>query len=66
MNLPPYLNFPVLISAAVALRQVLPTDADSLLKISFYDARPARDIADAAAMQAKFMPTTRRGRPFIG
>jgi ribosomal-protein-alanine N-acetyltransferase len=35
------------------LRQVLPTDADSLLEISFYDARPARDIADAAVMQAK-------------
>jgi ribosomal-protein-alanine N-acetyltransferase len=53
MNLPPYLNFPVLVSAAVALRQVLPTDADSLLEISFYDARSARDIADAAAMQVK-------------
>lgn len=53
MNLPPYHHFPELTSSAVVLRQVSPADANSLLEISFYDARPAHSLADAAAMQEK-------------
>lgn len=61
MSLPPYPHFPELASAAVRLRQVEPADAHSLLEISFYDARPARDAADAAAMQAKIDADYRAG-----
>ena len=61
LNLPPYPRFPVLASAAVRLRQVRPADADSLLEISFYDARPARDAADAAEMQARINADYRYG-----
>lgn len=53
MKLPPYPVFPVLASATVLLRQVLPTDAASLFEISFYDALPAQNAREAAEMQEK-------------
>ncbi|MCI1186406.1 GNAT family N-acetyltransferase [Hymenobacter sp. DH14] len=53
MNLPPYSRFPVLASATVLLRPVQPADAESLFEISFYDARPAQNPPEAAAMQAR-------------
>ncbi|MBD2721932.1 GNAT family N-acetyltransferase [Hymenobacter armeniacus] len=61
MNLPPFHSFPVLTSGTVLLRQVEPADASSLLEISFYDARPARNPGEAAQMQQKINADYRAG-----
>ncbi|GAB3857166.1 hypothetical protein GCM10028822_30430 [Hymenobacter terrigena] len=61
MNLPPYPIFPVLISGAVLLRQVMPADSSSLLEISFYDARLAQTAQEAAEMQEKIKADYQRG-----
>ncbi|MBO2009359.1 GNAT family N-acetyltransferase [Hymenobacter negativus] len=53
MNLPPFPRFPELTSGVVTLRQVSSADASSLFEITFYDARPARDLAEAAEMEEK-------------
>ncbi|HEX8328150.1 MAG TPA: GNAT family N-acetyltransferase [Hymenobacter sp.] len=61
MNLPPYPSFPVLSSGVVTLRQVLPADSNSLFEISFYDARPAQNLTEAAEMQEKINADYQRG-----
>ncbi|GAB3869275.1 hypothetical protein GCM10028824_15950 [Hymenobacter segetis] len=61
MNLPPYPVFPVLASATVRLRQVVPADSSSLLEISFYNARPAQNAPEAAEMQEKINADYRNG-----
>ncbi len=53
MNLPPYSNFPELISDTLILREILSGDIESLIEISFYDARPAVTAKDAAEMQER-------------
>jgi ribosomal-protein-alanine N-acetyltransferase len=51
MNLPPYSLFPELSNGRLRLRAVTSADLESLMEISFYDAKPAKSIAEAAQMQ---------------
>lgn len=53
MNLPPYQNFPELISDTLILRQIVEDDIESLVEISFYNALPALTVEDAAEMQER-------------
>jgi ribosomal-protein-alanine N-acetyltransferase len=53
MNLPPYADFPVLVSEKVKLKNVSPEDLIHLLEISFYDAVQADSLEMAATMQDK-------------
>lgn len=53
MNLPPYQKFPELISDTIVLRNIQQDDIADLVEISFYNARPASTIEDAAEMQNK-------------
>ncbi|WP_373710037.1 GNAT family N-acetyltransferase [Kaistella sp.] len=53
MNLPPYQNFPELISDTLILRQIVKDDIESLVEISFYNALPALTVEDAAEMQER-------------
>lgn len=51
MQLPPYQTFPEISSDKIVLRQVLVSDAASVMAISFYDAKAAMTIEEAVAMQ---------------
>lgn len=51
MMLPPYPVFPELSNDRVIMRQVSLSDMNDLLEISFYDAQPAKNIAQAMGMQ---------------
>jgi len=53
MPLPPYDNFPALSDGKIALHQILAEDLEELIEISFYDAVPAKSVAEATAMQDK-------------
>ena len=53
MPLPPYDNFPALSDGKIALHQILAEDIEELIEISFYDAVPAKSVAEAKAMQDK-------------
>ena len=53
MILPPYDNFPELGDGKIALHQILAEDIGELIEISFYDAVPAKSVAEAKAMQDK-------------
>jgi len=53
MNLPPYHTFPTIVSDTIVLRAVQTSDLQDLMEISFYDARPALTVEDAAEMQGK-------------
>ena len=53
MPLPPYDNFPELSEGKIALHQILAEDIGELIEISFYDAVPAKSVAEAKAMQDK-------------
>lgn len=53
MNLPPYQNFPELISDTLILRQIVKDDIESIVEISFYNALPALTVDDAAGMQER-------------
>lgn len=53
MNLPPYNPFPELSAGKVLLREIQDSDIPDIVAISRYDALPAKDVADASAMQAK-------------
>lgn len=46
-------NFPNLNDHKVCLRQILATDVESLIQISFYDGIQAKTLEEALAMQAK-------------
>ena len=48
MNLPPYTTFPTLVNDKIALRQIVTSDLSDLIEISFYDAKPAKTVAQAA------------------
>lgn len=50
MNLPPYHTFPELTAAGLLLRQIEERDLTAILDISFYDAHPAANLAEASTM----------------
>lgn len=53
MNLPPYPNFPIISDNKIRLRQIIEADMKGLLEISYYDAKQAKNVAQAIEMQAK-------------
>lgn len=53
MNLPPYDIFPIISAERISLRQILPSDIKDIIEISFYDAKQATTLLQAAEMQAK-------------
>ena len=52
-NYPPYKDFPILSSNQIILRQVLNTDADEIMEISYYDGIEASNANEAIEMQKK-------------
>lgn len=50
LTLPPFLEFPVLISGDFRLRQCLPNDLEKLLEISYFNGIQAISIEEAADM----------------
>lgn len=53
MNLPPYQDFPIISDEKIRLRQIIASDLNNLLEISFYDAKQAKNVEQAIEMQAK-------------
>ncbi|MDF1517058.1 MAG: GNAT family N-acetyltransferase [Lutibacter sp.] len=53
MNLPPFNIFPLLSDDKIRLRQIIASDMNELLEISYYDAKQAKNVAQAIEMQAK-------------
>jgi len=53
MNLPPYQDFPIISDEKIRLRQIIASDLNDLLEISFYDAKQAKNVEQAIEMQAK-------------
>jgi len=53
MKLPPYDIYPNISDNRVLLRQVLPSDIEDILEISFYDSIQASTLQHAIEMQAK-------------
>lgn len=53
MNLPPFSNFPIISDDKIRLRQIVASDMNDLVEISFYDAKQAKNIAQAIDMQTK-------------
>jgi len=53
MNLPPYDNFPSLSNDRILLRQVLTSDVEEIIEISFYDCIQAKTLHEAIVMQEK-------------
>ena len=61
MNLPPYINFPIISGDKISLRQLLATDLEDSIPISFYDAVQATTLLQAKEMQAKIKKDYRDG-----
>lgn len=61
MNHPPYNTFPTLISETLVLRAVQTSDLQALMEISFYDAKPAQSVEEAAEMQDRIHLDYQRG-----
>ena len=53
MNLPPFDTFPIISDGKISLRQIISSDMNDLIEISYYDAKQAKNIAQAIEMQAK-------------
>ncbi|MFO7673313.1 MAG: GNAT family N-acetyltransferase [Lutibacter sp.] len=53
MQLPPFDIFPVISDGKTRLRQIIESDLNDLLEISYYDAQQAKNVAQAIEMQAK-------------
>jgi ribosomal-protein-alanine N-acetyltransferase len=53
MNLPPYDLFPHISDGKISLRQIIASDMNDLLEISYYDAKQAENVEQAIEMQAK-------------
>lgn len=53
MNLPPFDTFPFISDDKIRLRQIISSDMNDLLEISYYDAKQAKNVAQALEMQAK-------------
>jgi [ribosomal protein S5]-alanine N-acetyltransferase len=61
MNLPPYNNFPELMSGRIKLRAIQQSDIEDLVDISYYDAIQATSLQDAVAMQEKINNDYQKG-----
>ncbi len=64
MNLPPYSTFPSLSNDRITLRAVTAADMESLMEISFYDAKPAQSIEEASQMQNRIDQDYEAGNSF--
>jgi ribosomal-protein-alanine N-acetyltransferase len=53
MRFPPYDIFPIISGDKISLRQILTTDIEDLIEISFYDSIQATTFQQATEMQAK-------------
>jgi ribosomal-protein-alanine N-acetyltransferase len=53
MRLPPYDIFPIISGDRISLRQIMTSDIEDLIEISFYDAVQATTLQQAAEMQDK-------------
>lgn len=53
MKLPPYQDFPIISDKKIRLRQVIASDMNELLEISYYDAKQAKNVEQAIEMQVK-------------
>lgn len=53
MKLPPYNSYPNIIGDKISLRQILPSDINDIIEISYYDAVQATTLEEAIEMQAK-------------
>lgn len=53
MKLPPYDIFPIIAGDKISLREILNTDIEDIIEISFYDAIQATTFQEATEMQAK-------------
>jgi ribosomal-protein-alanine N-acetyltransferase len=53
MKLPPYDIYPSISDEKIALRQILVSDIQDVIEISFYDSIPAKTIEEATEMQQK-------------
>ncbi len=53
MNLPPFDIFPIISDKKIRLRQIIASDMNDLLEISYYDAKQAKNVEQAIEMQAK-------------
>ncbi|MFZ2282598.1 MAG: GNAT family N-acetyltransferase [Lutibacter sp.] len=53
MNLPPFDIFPLISDDKIRLLQIIASDMNDLLEISYYDAKQAKNVAEAIEMQAK-------------
>ncbi|MBK5215133.1 MAG: GNAT family N-acetyltransferase, partial [Flavobacteriaceae bacterium] len=53
MKLPPFDIFPHISDCKIRLRQIIASDLNDLFEISYYDAKQAKNVAQAIEMQAK-------------
>jgi [ribosomal protein S5]-alanine N-acetyltransferase len=53
MNLPPFNIFPLISDSRIRLRQIISSDMNDLLEISYYDAKQAKNLEQAIEMQAR-------------
>ena len=53
MNLPPYDIFPNISADRISLRQVMLSDMNNIVEISFYDSIPAKTVDEATAILEK-------------
>ena len=51
--LPPFNIFPLISDEKIRLRKIIASDMNDLLEISYYDAKQAKNVAQAIEMQAK-------------
>lgn len=50
MKTPPFSDYPIVKGKAVSLRQILPSDLEEIVEVSFYDGVQAKTVEDALAM----------------
>ncbi|MFV5685248.1 hypothetical protein ACM55I_07355 [Flavobacterium sp. GB2R13] len=53
MRFPPYDIFPIITGDKISLRQILTTDIEDLIEISFYDSIQATTFQQVTEMQVK-------------
>lgn len=53
MNLPPFDIFPLISDSKIRLRQIIASDMNDLVELSFYDTKQAKNVAQAIEMMAK-------------
>jgi ribosomal-protein-alanine N-acetyltransferase len=61
MKLPPYPIFPTITGNKISLRQIMVSDIEDLIEISFYNSVPATTFEQASEMQAKINKDYRKG-----